>query len=83
MHRAAGHREGASSETQNATGTGLFGGMISATLFAMLFVPVFYAIVIDDPKSKAKALKQSRASSQSIGTAPIDIKFLPPLRTKT
>ncbi|THF47093.1 multidrug efflux RND transporter permease subunit [Allorhizobium terrae] len=37
---------GASSETQRAIGTGLFGGMISATVLAVLFVPVFYVIVI-------------------------------------
>jgi multidrug efflux pump len=37
---------GASSETQHAIGTGLFGGMISATVLAVLFVPVFYVVVI-------------------------------------
>lgn len=37
---------GASSETQNAIGTGLFGGMISATVLAVLFVPVFYILVV-------------------------------------
>ena len=37
--------KGASSETQNAIGTGLFGGMISATLLAVFFVPVFYIMV--------------------------------------
>lgn len=37
--------KGASSETQNAIGTGLFGGMISATVLAVLFVPVFYVVV--------------------------------------
>lgn len=36
---------GASSETQNAIGTGLFGGMISATVLAVIFVPVFYFAV--------------------------------------
>lgn len=36
---------GASSETQNAIGTGLFGGMISGTVLAVIFVPVFYVIV--------------------------------------
>lgn len=36
---------GASSETQNAIGTGLFGGMISGTVLAVLFVPVFYVVV--------------------------------------
>jgi multidrug efflux pump len=37
---------GASSETQNAIGTGLFGGMISGTVLAVLFVPIFYVVVI-------------------------------------
>lgn len=37
---------GASSETQQAIGTGVFGGMISGTLFALLFVPVFYVCVL-------------------------------------
>lgn len=37
---------GASSETQNAIGTGLFGGMISGTVLAVIFVPVFYMIIM-------------------------------------
>lgn len=37
---------GASSETQNAIGTGLFGGMISGTILAVFFVPTFYVIVM-------------------------------------
>ncbi|GEO83357.1 MULTISPECIES: multidrug efflux RND transporter permease subunit [Alphaproteobacteria] len=36
---------GPSSETQNAIGTGLFGGMISGTVLAVFFVPVFYVVV--------------------------------------
>lgn len=36
---------GAASETQNAIGTGLFGGMISGTVLAVIFVPVFYSVV--------------------------------------
>lgn len=36
---------GASSETQNVIGTGLFGGMISGTVLAVIFVPVFYVVV--------------------------------------
>lgn len=36
---------GASSETQNAIGTGLFGGMISGTVLAVIFAPVFYVVV--------------------------------------
>ena len=38
--------KGPSSETQNALGTGLFGGMISATVLAVLFVPVFFVLVM-------------------------------------
>lgn len=37
---------GPSSETQNALGTGLFGGMISSTILAVLFVPVFFTLVM-------------------------------------
>lgn len=37
---------GASSETQHAIGTGVFGGMVSATVLAVFFVPVFYVLVM-------------------------------------
>ena len=37
---------GASAETQHAIGTGVFGGMISGTLLAIFFVPVFFVFVI-------------------------------------
>lgn len=36
---------GASAETQHAIGTGVFGGMISGTLLAIFFVPLFYFVV--------------------------------------
>jgi multidrug efflux pump len=36
---------GAGSEIQNAIGTGVFGGMMSATLLAVFFVPVLYVVV--------------------------------------
>lgn len=36
---------GASSETQKAIGTGVFGGMVSATALAIFFVPVFFVVV--------------------------------------
>lgn len=47
---------GASSETQKAIGTGVFGGMISATLLALVFVPIFFIIVMGtvDKFSKQK-----------------------------
>ncbi|WP_158811290.1 multidrug efflux RND transporter permease subunit [Beijerinckia sp. L45] len=37
---------GASSKSQQAIGTGVMGGMISATLLAVLFVPVFFVVVM-------------------------------------
>ena len=37
---------GASSETQKAIGTGVFGGMISGTILAIIFVPIFFIVVM-------------------------------------
>lgn len=37
---------GASSASQNAIGTGVLGGMISATVLAIFFVPVFFVFVM-------------------------------------
>ena len=37
---------GASAETQHAIGTGVFGGMVTATVLAIFFVPVFYVVVM-------------------------------------
>lgn len=39
-------RSGAGSASQNAIGTGVLGGMISATLLAVFLVPVFYLFVV-------------------------------------
>ena len=36
---------GAGSGAQNAVGTGVMGGMVSATLFAIFFVPVFFVVI--------------------------------------
>lgn len=36
---------GAGSRAQNAVGTGVMGGMLTATLFAIFFVPVFFVVV--------------------------------------
>lgn len=36
---------GAGSGAQNAVGTGVFGGMVAATLLAIYFVPVFFVLV--------------------------------------
>jgi multidrug efflux pump len=47
--------KGPSSETQNALGTGLFGGMISATVLAVVFVPVFFVLVMRLADRRARA----------------------------
>lgn len=36
---------GAGSEIQKAIGTGVFGGMVSATVLSVIFVPVFFVLV--------------------------------------
>jgi multidrug efflux pump len=38
--------KGASAESQNAIGTGVMGGMISATVLAILFVPAFFVFIM-------------------------------------
>ncbi|TCM67039.1 multidrug efflux pump [Acinetobacter calcoaceticus] len=49
---------GASSETQHAIGTGVFGGMISATILAVFFVPVFFVFVLGGVEKLALKLKK-------------------------
>jgi multidrug efflux pump len=44
---------GAGSGAQNAIGTGVIGGMLSATLLAVLFVPLFFVAVRQLFRSKA------------------------------
>ncbi|XSG83206.1 MAG: multidrug efflux RND transporter permease subunit [Methyloligella sp. ZOD6] len=48
---------GAGSEIQTAIGTGVFGGMLSATVLAVVFVPVLYVVVsrLAMPKISAEA----------------------------
>jgi multidrug efflux pump len=51
---------GASAGSQQAIGTGVMGGMISATILAVLFVPVFFVVVMrlfDRRRKKAEALE--------------------------
>lgn len=46
---------GAGSGSQNAIGTGVFGGMFSATVLAIFFVPVFFVVVFRLTKRWAPA----------------------------
>jgi len=49
---------GAGSGSQNAIGTGLVGGMISATFLAIFFIPLFFFIVEKAFKADEKHLKK-------------------------
>lgn len=49
---------GASKSTQNAIGTGVFGGMISGTLLAIFFVPVFFVIITSAVQRLSNSLKK-------------------------
>jgi len=59
---------GASAASQNAIGTGVLGGMISATILAIFFVPVFYVFVMRwlGPREEPPAAD----ASQETGDAP-------------
>lgn len=48
------YASGASSASQRAIGTGVIGGMITGTIFAILFVPVFFVLVRGIFKGKHK-----------------------------
>lgn len=47
---------GAGSASQNAIGTGVIGGMITATVLAIFLVPVFYVVVRKIFKSRNKPI---------------------------
>ena len=57
---------GASAETQHAIGTGVFGGMITATVLAIFFVPVFFVLVIG-LSDRLKGLKKPDAEPPVAG----------------
>lgn len=48
---------GASDSTQHAIGTGVFGGMISGTLLAIFFVPVFFVVITRFIKTRKKGVR--------------------------
>ena len=61
---------GAGSGSQHAVGTGVMGGMISATLLAIFFVPLFFVLV--RRRFRVKRIRQ--AIRRPPGTDPRDIK---------
>jgi multidrug efflux pump len=61
---------GASAKSQHALGTGVFGGMITATVLAVFWVPIFFVVVMRllGRKHIARA-EQPRPPSESESTA--------------
>ncbi len=61
---------GASAETQAAIGVGVFGGMVTATVLAIYFVPVFFVLVMSIQErfsaSRKKATSKPQASNESV-----------------
>jgi multidrug efflux pump len=67
---------GASAGSQQAIGTGVLGGMITATVLAVFFVPIFFVVVSKlfggrDPKEKAAPGKPVPAQAHADETAPV------------
>ncbi len=64
---------GASAASQQAIGTGVLGGMISATVLAVFFVPVFFVVV-----SRIMGWRDKPAPAGSTlppdGTAPVETR---------
>ena len=50
---------GAGSGAQNAVGTGVMGGMVTATILAIFFVPVFFVVVLRRFSKKSEDIEHS------------------------
>jgi multidrug efflux pump len=57
---------GASAASQNAIGIGVLGGMISATVLAVFFVPVFFVFVM---KLFGRGKAEAKAGEQAVETS--------------
>jgi len=58
---------GVASGGQNAIGTGVIGGMLSATVLAIFFVPVFFVVTVKLFGSKNTAQRDSPLPQHSGG----------------
>lgn len=58
---------GASAETQHAIGTGVFGGMVTATVLAVFFVPVFFVFVLG-LQERINGWRRSRGTPEGISS---------------
>ncbi|WP_343592623.1 efflux RND transporter permease subunit, partial [Paracidovorax wautersii] len=58
---------GASRETQQAIGTGVFGGIVTATVLAVFFVPVFFVLVVGlQERWRRRAAPQAHPVQQAL-----------------
>ena len=62
---------GAGAASQQAIGTVVFGGMLSSTLVAIPFVPVFY-VVMQGMEEWLQARKEAKAARTEAAAAPSD-----------
>ena len=54
---------GAGAGSQHAIGTGVIGGMVSATVLAVFWVPLFYVLVCSGAERKRKPAVQAEKES--------------------
>jgi multidrug efflux pump len=62
---------GAGSASQRAIGTGVMGGMITATLLAVFFVPIFFVVVRRFFKGSERQRRRDAHESENSGHAPV------------
>jgi multidrug efflux pump len=62
---------GASAETQHAISTGVLGGMISATVLAIFFTPVFFVVVLSTAQRIAKRFHKKTDADKTASSAPV------------
>ena len=60
---------GAGSASQNSIGTGVMGGMLSATLLSVFFVPLFFVVVRRIFKDSERQRQKSAHEAQAHGHA--------------
>ena len=63
---------GAGSASQRAIGTGVIGGMLTGTVLAIVFVPVFFVVVRTLFKGSARQAALHRADAEHLGVHPHD-----------
>ena len=62
---------GASAETQHAISTGVLGGMISATVLAIFFTPVFFVVVLGTAQGIAKRFNKKTDADKAASSGPV------------